>query len=77
MPTLSRRDVERGGELDVADVVPAEVHVHEPRDELVVGRVLVVLHSLQQRVGAVADADERDADAVVRGAPCPFCLPFS
>ena len=35
-------DVERGDELDVADVVAAEVDVHQARDELIVG-VLVVL----------------------------------
>jgi hypothetical protein len=39
--------------------------VHEPGDELVVRRVLVVLDSLEEGVGAVADADERYADAVV------------
>ena len=73
---LVLRDVERGDELDVADVVAAEVHVHEAGDELVVGRVLVVLDSLEERVGAVADADERDADLVLARA-LPFCLPFS
>ena len=58
-------DVERGRELDVGDVVAAEVHVHQAGDELVVRRVLVVLHALDQRVGAVADADDRDADLVL------------
>jgi hypothetical protein len=62
---LVGRDVERRRELDVADVVAPEVDVHQARDELVVRRVLVVLHSLQQRVGAVADADESHAHAVV------------
>src|SRR5262249_42569299 len=68
-----RGDVERRRELDVAYVVPPEIHVHQARDELVVGRVFVVLHSLQQRVGAVADADERHAHAVV-GARLPVLL---
>ncbi len=63
---LALDDVERGRELDVADVVAAEVHVHQARDELVVGRVLVVLDALEQRVGAVADADDRDAHLVLR-----------
>ena len=58
-------DVERGRELDVGDVVAAEVDVHQAGDELVVRRVLVVLHALEQRVGAVADADDRDADLVL------------
>ena len=35
---LARDDVEGGRELDVADVVAAEVDVHEPGDELVLGR---------------------------------------
>ena len=62
---LVGRDVERGRELDVGDVVPAEVHVHQAGDELVVRRVLVVLHALDEGVGAVADADDRDADLVL------------
>ena len=66
LPTLSVDDVERGGELDVADVVAAEVHVHETGDELVLGGVLVVLDALEERVGAVADADDRDAHLSVR-----------
>ena len=70
LPTLSVGDVERGRELDVGDVVAAEVHVHQAGDELVVRRVLVVLHALEERVGAVADADDRDADLVLASAPC-------
>ena len=62
---LALDDVERGRELDVADVVAAEVDVHEAGDELVVRRVLVVLDALEQRVRAVADADDRDADLAV------------
>ena len=76
LPTLSARDVERGRELDVADVVAAEVHVHQPRDELVVRRVLVVLHSLQERVGAVADADDARRGRGRRGAPCRSACRF-
>ena len=64
---LALDDVEGRDELDVADVVPAEVDVHQARDELVVVGVLVVLDALQQRVRAVADADDRDANLVVRG----------
>ena len=51
---LALDDVERGGELDVRDVVPAEVDVHEARNGVLGLRVLVVLDSLQERVGAVA-----------------------
>src|SRR5206468_733746 len=39
-------DVEGGHELDVADVVAADVHVHEARDELVVLGVPVVITAL-------------------------------
>src|SRR3712207_8078484 len=49
-------DVERRGELDVADVVAAEVDVHEPGDGLVGIGVLVVVHALDERGRAVADA---------------------
>ena len=61
-------DVEGGDELDVADVVAAEVDVHQARH--FVGRVgvLVVLDALDEAVGAVADADDRDADLLVRAA---------
>ena len=60
-------DVEGRHELDVADVVAAEVDVHETRDELVVGGVAVVVDALHERGGAVADADDGDADAPVLG----------
>ena len=61
-------DVEGGDELDVADVVAAEVDVHQARDLLVGVGVLVVLDALDEAVGAVADADDRDADLAVVGA---------
>ena len=58
-------DVEGGDELDVADVVAAEVDVHQAGDLLGRVGVLVVLDALDEGVGAVADADDRDADLVV------------
>ena len=58
-------DVERGRELDVADVVAAEVDVHEARDALRRVGVLVVLDALHEGRGAVADADDGDADLLV------------
>ena len=61
-------DVEGGDELDVADVVAAEVDVHEAGDELVVGGVAVVVDALHERRGAVADAHDGDADAPILGA---------
>src|SRR5207245_8451378 len=68
-----RVDVEAGDQLDAPDVVAAEVHVHEPRDEVGLGRVLVVIATLDEAARAVADADDRDADLLagamaVRGA---------
>jgi hypothetical protein len=63
---LALDDVERGDELDVRDVVPAEVDVHEPGNRILRRRVLVVLDALEEGVGAVPDADDRDADLVLR-----------
>jgi hypothetical protein len=62
---LALDDVERGNDFDVADVVPAEVDVHEAGDELVGLGVLVIGQALHERVRAVADADDRDAYLVV------------
>ena len=58
-------DVEGGHELDVADVVAAQAHVHEPGDEVRLLRVLVVVAALDQAARAVPDADDRDADLAV------------
>src|SRR6185295_13237938 len=59
-------DVEGGHELDVADVVAAEVDVHQAGHFVGGIGVLVVLDALDEGVGAVADPDDRDADLVVR-----------
>ena len=59
-------DVEGGDELDVADVVAAEIDVHQAGHLLGGVGVLVVLDALDEGVGAVADADDRDADLLVR-----------
>ena len=61
-------DVEGSDELDVADVIAAEVHVHEAGDLLGGIGVLVVLDALDEAVGAVADTDDRDADLAIVGA---------
>ena len=55
-------DVERGDELDVADVVVAELDVHEPGHRARRVGVAVVVHALDEGRGAVADADDGDAD---------------
>ena len=59
---LGRVDVERAGELDVADVVAPKPGVHQPRDERVLGRVPVEVHALHERRGAVADTDDPHPD---------------
>ena len=81
-------DVEGGGELDVADVVAAEVDVHQARDGSRRVGVAVVVDALDERVRAVADADDRDAHLVLLAAAPPLrvewplvvlteCHPFS
>src|SRR5260370_24534457 len=47
-------DVKRGDELDVADVVATEVDVHQTWDGVLRGCVVVVVHALDERGGAVA-----------------------
>ena len=54
-----------GRELDVADVIAAQVDVHQARDRLGRIGVTVVMNALDERAGAVADADDRDANLVV------------
>ena len=66
-------DVEGGDELDVADVVAAEVDVHQAGHFLGRVGVLVVLDALDEGVGAVADADDRDADLLVRAGGAVAC----
>jgi hypothetical protein len=55
-------DFEGCYEVDVADVVAAEVYVHQAGHGGVFGGVFVVLGSLDECAGAVADADECYAD---------------
>ncbi len=64
---LLRIDVEGRRELDVADVVPAEVDVHQARDVFRRIGVAVVLDSLDERARAVAHPDDRHPDLVVDG----------
>ncbi len=60
-------DVERGDELHVTDVVLAELHVHQPRDLAGGVGVLVVLDTLNQRRGTVADAHDGYANRTHSG----------
>jgi len=64
-PDLALGHVERGGELDVADMVATQVDVHQAWDERVFGGRPVELDPLHQRRGAVADADDRNPDFLV------------
>ena len=58
---FARVDVEGGDELDVADVVAAEVDVHQAGHELVGRSVAVLVDALDEGGSAVADADDGDA----------------
>ena len=46
---LARGDVEGGDEIDVPDVVAAEIEVHEPGDGTGAGRVAVEFDALYKR----------------------------
>ena len=59
---LGVRDIEGGGYLDVADMIAAEIGVHEPGDGLVSVGITVVGQPLDEGGGAVPHADEADAD---------------
>ena len=52
---------------EVADVVPAELDVHEAGDDVGGIGVVVVGDPLDERAGAVADAGNREADGVGHG----------
>src|SRR5207247_2607626 len=60
VPDFAGIDVERGDELDVVDVIPAQIDVHQTWYELVRGGVAVLGHALDEGGGAVADADDGD-----------------
>ena len=71
-------DVEGGDELDVADVVAAELDVHQTGHPLGRVRVLVELDALQQRARAVADAGDGQSDGGVTHEVVPsMAEPFS
>ena len=55
-------DVECRGKLDVADVVPAQIHMHQARDEVIAVGVAIKLHALDQGGSTVAYADDGDAN---------------
>ena len=59
---LAGVDVEGGGELDVADVVAGQPRVHQAGDEGILGRLPVVVHTLDERRCAVSNADDGDSN---------------
>jgi hypothetical protein len=60
-PDLVGIDVEGRRELDVTYVVPGQAGTHETRNEAVVRGLLVVVNSLNECRGAIADSDDGDA----------------
>ena len=69
-PDLLGIDVEGGDELDVSDVIVAELHVHEPGHAVLDRRVTVVLNALHERGRAVPDAHDADSNLL------PWCASF-
>ncbi len=57
---LSGVDVEGRGDLDVRDVVAAQVDVHQAGRRFVLGGFGVVAEALNQRRGAIANPDDPD-----------------
>src|SRR4029077_2875363 len=58
-------DVKGRHELDVPDVISAEVDVHEAGHEVLAGCVAVVVNSLDKGGRAVANPDDGDPDLAV------------
>ena len=59
---LARVDVEGGDEVEIGDGIAAEDGVHDAGDLVAVLGVLIVGDALDERGGAVADADDGDVD---------------
>ena len=57
---LAGVDVERRRNFHVADVVSAELAVHQPGHRLVGARIAVIGKSLHERGGAISHADNAD-----------------
>src|SRR5262245_47872317 len=74
-PDLRGVDVERGHELDVAHVVAAEDHVHQPGDVVGGIGVAVVLDALDETARAVPDAGDRDTNTTTLTHACPLSAP--
>ena len=55
-------NIKGGDEVDIANVVTAQVNVHYPRHELVFFSFLVEVDPLDKRAGAVSHADDGNID---------------
>src|SRR5699024_11609143 len=55
-------DIEGGNEIDVTDVIIPDLHVHETRNLRPRGHIPVVLNTLDQGRGAVAQSGNRDSN---------------
>ncbi len=66
-------DIDGTGELDVGDVIPAEVHVHEAGNELIRLGVAVEMHALDEGRRAVPHSDYGNPYFIAqRILPAPF-----
>ena len=62
MSDLKRADIEGGGHFDVADVITAELDVHQPGNGILPIGVPVEVQPLNKRRGAVPYSDDRNAN---------------
>ncbi len=63
-PDLRSGDVEGRGDLDIADVISAEIGMHQPRNRLVLLRVAIECQPLDEGGRAIADTDQPDPNGV-------------
>src|SRR5258708_7404156 len=49
-------DIKGRAELDIANMISPQVHMHQTWDEIIRLRFTIVMHPLYQRTGAVANA---------------------
>src|SRR3990172_2746726 len=73
-PDFRFDDVEGRAELDIANVVSAEIDVHQTGDLVAGFRLPIVLDPLDERGGTIADPDDGHPDLLL---PCHAGLPVS
>ena len=62
---LVHADVEGGGELDVAHVIPAELDMHQAGNEIVLAGVAIEFDPLDKGRSAVADPDNTHSNLIL------------